>query len=78
MSGESIIVVERFIILSLLIASVVAVATRRLRVPYTVGLVLIGLAVTLLSPLQIQISPQIILALLVPPLVIISKLKERI
>jgi len=69
MSGESIIVVERFIILSLLIASVVAVATRRLRVPYTVGLVLIGLAVTLLSPLQIQISPQIILALLVPPLV---------
>ena len=69
MSGEQIIVVERFIILSLLVASVVAVVARRLRLPYTVGLVLIGLAVTLLSPIQIQISPQVILALLVPPLV---------
>lgn len=69
MNGEDILVVERFIILALLIASVVAVATRRLRLPYTVGLVLIGLAMTLLSPLQVQISPQVILALLVPPLV---------
>ena len=69
MSGENILVVEKFIILSLLTASVVAVVARRLRLPYTVGLVLIGLAVTLLSPLQIQISPQIILALLIPPLV---------
>ncbi len=78
MTGENIIVVERFIILSLLIASVVAVAARRLRLPYTVGLVLIGLAVTLLSPLQIQISPQIILALLVPPLVFEAAFHIRI
>lgn len=47
MNGENIIVVEQFIILSLLI----------------------GLTLTLLSPFQIQISPQVILALLVPPLV---------
>jgi CPA1 family monovalent cation:H+ antiporter len=53
----------------LLIASVIAVITRRLRIPYTVGLVLIGLALSLLSPTKINISPQIILALLVPPLV---------
>ncbi len=78
MSGENILVVERFIILSLLIASVVAVAARRLRIPYTVGLVLIGLAVTLLSPLGIQISPQIILALLVPPLVFEAAFHIRI
>ena len=78
MSGENIIVVERFIIISLLIASAVAVAARRLRLPYTVGLVLIGLAVTLLSPLEIQISPQIILALLVPPLVFEAAFHIRI
>lgn len=69
MNGENILLVERFIVLSLLIASAVAIAARRLRLPYTVGLVLIGLAVTLLSPLEIEISPQVILALLVPPLV---------
>jgi len=78
MSGENILVVERFIILSLLTASVVAIAARRLRLPYTVGLVLIGLAVTLLSPLEIQISPQIILALLVPPLVFEAAFHIRI
>ncbi len=78
MSGENIIVVERFIIVSLLVVSVVVVAARRLRLPYTVGLVLIGLAVTLFSPLQIQISPQIILALLVPPLVFEAAFHIRI
>jgi len=69
MNGEEIIIVERFVILTLLIASVVSVVARRLRLPYTVGLVLIGLAMTLLPSFQIQISPQVILALLVPPLV---------
>ncbi len=78
MNGGSIITVEQFIILSLLIASVVAIVTRRLRLPYTVGLVLIGLALTLLSPLQVQISPQIILALLVPPLVFEAAFHIRI
>jgi CPA1 family monovalent cation:H+ antiporter len=78
MNGEDIILVEQFVILSLLIASVVAVATRRLRLPYTVGLVLIGLAVTLFSPLDVQISPQVILALLVPPLVFEAAFHMRI
>src|SRR5512147_2306733 len=69
MTGENIILVEEVIIALLLIASVVAVAARRFRIPYTVGLVLIGLVLSLLSPTTITISPQIILALLVPPLV---------
>src|SRR5512141_382390 len=64
-----IVTIEEIIVLLLLIASVIAVLTRRLRIPYTVGLVLIGLALSLLSPTTINISPQIILALLVPPLV---------
>ena len=53
----------------MLIASTVAIIARRLRIPYTVGLVLIGLTLGLLTAQDIQISPQLILALLVPPLV---------
>lgn len=69
MSGENIIFLEEVIVVLLLIASVVAIVARRFRLPYTVGLVLIGLALSLLSSTTIKISPQIILALLVPPLV---------
>jgi len=68
-SGENIIVIEEIIIGLLLIASVVAITARQLRLPYTVGLVLIGLALTFLTATEVNISPQIILALLVPPLV---------
>lgn len=69
MTGENIIFFEEIIVILLLIASVVAVLARRLRIPYTVGLVLIGLSLSLLSPTRINISPQVILALLVPPLI---------
>ena len=71
MPGDSIISIEEIIVISLLIASAVAVATRRFRMPYTVGLVLIGLALTFTLPpdLKIDFPPQIILAILVPPLV---------
>src|SRR5512143_821888 len=68
-ANENIIFFEEIIVALLLIASVVAIVARRLRLPYTVGLVLIGLVLSLLSPVAIKISPQIILALLVPPLV---------
>ncbi len=69
MTTENIIFFEEIIVILLLIASVVAVVARRLRVPYTVGLVIIGLAITLLNPQQVQFAPQIIMLLLVPPLV---------
>src|SRR6266508_60613 len=69
MTGESIIFLEEIVVVLLLIASIVGIVTRRLRLPYTVGLVLIGLVLSFLSPVAIKISPQIILALLVPPLV---------
>ena len=68
MTGIDIITIEEITVLLLLIASVVAVLARRLQIPYTVGLVFIGLALSLLSSTVIRISPQIILALLVPPL----------
>jgi CPA1 family monovalent cation:H+ antiporter len=69
MAAENIIFIEEIIVILLLIASAVAVVTRRLRVPYTVGLVIIGLAITLLNPQKVELAPQIIMLLLVPPLV---------
>jgi CPA1 family monovalent cation:H+ antiporter len=69
MTTENIIFIEEIIVILLLIASAVAVAARRLHVPYTVGLIIIGLAITLLNPQQVKFAPQIIMLLLVPPLV---------
>lgn len=69
MTTENIIFIEGIIVILLLIASAVAVAARRLHVPYTVGLVIIGLVITLLNPQQVKFTPQIIMLLLVPPLI---------
>ncbi len=69
MTAENIIFIEEIIVVLLLIASAVAVAARRFRVPYTVGLVIIGLIITLLNPRQMEFTPQIIMLLLVPPLI---------
>jgi CPA1 family monovalent cation:H+ antiporter len=60
---------ETLIIELLLIVSLVAIAVRRLRIPYTAALVVVGLLITFQSPLEIQLTPELILALFVPPLV---------
>ena len=60
---------ETLIIELLLIASLVAIAVQRFRIPYTVALVVVGLLITLQSPLEINLTPELILALFVPPLV---------
>ena len=46
-----------------------AIAVRRLRIPYTVALVIVGLVLTTQQPLKLDLTPELILALLVPPLV---------
>lgn len=66
---ESIILIEEIIIILLFIATLVGIAARRLRVPYTLGLVVIGLLITLLPQVDITIQPTLIFALLIPPLV---------
>ena len=53
----------------LLIASLVGIVTDRLRVPYTTGLVLIGLVLAFFGKQDINVSPQLFLGLLVPPLI---------
>ncbi len=73
MNGEEVselVLAEEAIIGLLLIASLVAIFVRRYRLPYTVGLVVIGLLISaIFEPLPSPISPDIILSLLVPPLV---------
>jgi hypothetical protein len=66
---ESIILIEEIIIILLFIATLVGIAARRFRVPYTLGLVVIGLLITLLPQVDITIQPTLIFALLIPPLV---------
>lgn len=60
---------ETLIIELLLIASLVAIVVQRMRIPYVVALVVVGLVITFQSPLQIDLTPELILALFVPPLV---------
>jgi len=66
---EQFLLVEEIIIGMLFVAIMVGIAAHRLRVPYTVGLVFIGLVLALRSPVQVSVSPNLILALLVPPLI---------
>lgn len=67
--GGSVVIIIEIAIGLLFISSLVGIGTQRLRVPYTVGLVLIGLALSLLREIEFQISPNLFLAIFVPPLV---------
>ena len=61
--------VETLVILLLLIVSIVAIVVRRIRVPYTVALVLVGLFITIFEQdIAIEVTDELILALFVPPL----------
>lgn len=60
---------ETLIIELLLVVSLVAIAVRRLRVPYTVALVVVGLVLTFGGSLRLDLTPELILALFVPPLI---------
>jgi CPA1 family monovalent cation:H+ antiporter len=57
------------IIALLLIVSIVAIAVRRLRIPYTVALVIAGFLNTFQTAIKIELTPELILALFVTPLV---------
>lgn len=59
---------ESLIIELLLIVSIVAIAVRRLRIPYTVALVVVGLLITFQSTFKFELTRELILALFVPPL----------
>ena len=60
---------ETLVIELLLVVSLVALVVRRFRVPYTVALVVVGLLITFQQPLNVDLTPDLILALFVPPLI---------
>jgi CPA1 family monovalent cation:H+ antiporter len=61
--------IEEQIILLLFLACLVGIAARRLRLPYTVGLVLVGLGLTFIEQVELNITSDLILGILIPPLV---------
>jgi Na+:H+ antiporter len=66
---EHFLAIETLIIELLLIVSLVAIAVHRLRVPYTVALVVVGLLITFQTTIRFELTPALILTLFVPPLV---------
>ena len=60
---------ETLIIELLLIVTLVAIIVRRLSVPYTVALVVVGLALTIQNSIKVNLTPELILSILIPPLV---------
>jgi CPA1 family monovalent cation:H+ antiporter len=66
---ERFLAAETLVVELLLVAALVAIFVRRLRVPYTVALVVAGLLLTYRQTEPIELTPELILAVLVPPLV---------
>lgn len=66
------------IVLLLSIAALVAILSRRIRVPYTVALVLVGLILSFFpNPFIFDVSSDFILAILVPPLLFEATLQIK-
>lgn len=66
---DQFIATETLVIELLLVVTLVAIAVRRLQIPYTVALVVVGLLLTAGQPLTLELTPDLILALFVPPLI---------
>jgi CPA1 family monovalent cation:H+ antiporter len=61
--------IESLIMAMLVVVSLVALIARRLNIPYTVALVVVGLLISLQQLVRVTLTPELILTLLVPPLV---------
>ncbi len=69
---------EVSLVLLLSLAALVAIVIRRIRIPYTVALVLVGLFLSFFpNPLQFDVSSDLILAILVPPLIFEATLQIK-
>lgn len=75
---DELIQLESLVLELLLIVSVVAILVRRFRIPFTVALVLVGFLLSFRSRLQIDLTPELILSLLLPPLVFEAAFHLRI
>ncbi|MGD8820669.1 MAG: Na+/H+ antiporter [Anaerolineae bacterium] len=61
--------IESIVVALVLVTTLVAIGARRLRLPYTVSLVVMGLLIAIPTSLEIEATPDLILAIFVPPLV---------
>ena len=69
LGGDTLSILEIFVVL-VAAATVVAIVARRTILPYSVGLVFLGLAVSALQPpLDLEIAPDVLLAVLIPGLI---------
>lgn len=75
--GSNTILIIELAVGLLFVASLVGIVTERLRVPYTAGLVLIGLALALFGQYEIDVSPELFLGILVPPLIFEAAFQVR-
>ncbi len=67
---SEIFIIEEYAVILLLVATLVGIVARRLRMPYTVGLVLVGTAIAILfEQFHIDVEPALIMGILVPPLI---------
>lgn len=74
----SLIQTELAFVILLSLSALVAIISRRIRLPYTVALVIVGLALSFVpNPIEIDLSSELILALLVPPLIFEATLNIR-
>jgi CPA1 family monovalent cation:H+ antiporter len=78
MEGENIHLIIQIVVSLLFIAALVGIFTRRFQIPYTVGLVVIGVILSAISQREMNISPELILSLLVPPLIFEAAFHLRI
>jgi CPA1 family monovalent cation:H+ antiporter len=60
---------ESIAVVLVLVTTLVAIVARRRRLPYTVTLVVIGLLIAIPTALELEATPELILAIFVPPLV---------
>ena len=63
--------------LLLFIACIVAIVTRRLRLPYSVGLVLAGLGLAATAPVGLSLTPALIFTVFLPPLIFEAAIQIR-
>ena len=66
---ESFLLAESQIVLIMMVVSIVAIVARYFHLPYTVALVLAGLALALQELTPIELTPELVLGLFLPPLV---------
>jgi monovalent cation:H+ antiporter, CPA1 family len=67
--GEATLQLIRLFVVLLGVAALVTTVARRINLPYTVALVAVGMAASVAEPLKVQITPQLVLVVLLPALI---------